>query len=135
MSDKKFKQLNPDFNLNQYKKDLTQSLIVEMFKIIEGEELLYGPDFGTEIKANFLASFISTLVYRSLTPKDADTAIDNNSRYQVTLKSFEETKEIVRRTVEEGFSAGFQAFNPGTIPDYQCEITLLDPGIPGTSVN
>lgn len=135
MSDKKFKQLNPDFNLSKYKKELTESLVVEMIKIIDAEEKLYGSEFGMDVKASLLASFISTLVYRSLTPREADTAISDTRKYEVTLKSFEETKEIIRRTIEEGFSYGFQAFNPGTVPDYQCEITLLDPGVPGSSNN
>lgn len=118
---------DPDFDTTAYGKDLTKTLMVEMFKILEEERKQHGSEFGNRIMMNFLASYMTTIVFNVL-KKGAMSSSDPNEQYRVTHAAFAETKQNIEECVGQAFSNAFNLFDPSRMPDYQCTVQLLDDG-------
>lgn len=125
--------VDPSFDVAAYRRDIVKTLATEIFTIVHNEAKVHGKDFADEVFMNLLASYVSTLVFNSL--KSSSSAATGELEYKETCDRFAEMKSLIETAVGEGFAGGFQAFNPATSPDYQCDIICLDPGFDDGSVN
>lgn len=125
---KKFpkKLVDPEFDTAAYGKDLTKTLMLEFFKIVAAEKKTHGHEFAYTVTMDFLASFVSTLVYNTL--REGAMAPTPEMQLELTSQLFSAVKSDIEDAMEQAFAGAFQSFDPSSSPDYQCDIVCLDTG-------
>lgn len=112
----------------QYKQELIRTLLGETLKIIQAQGKEYGPEFVSDLTQDYLASFITTLIY---TQVNAPTGVEEDPEldYEVGAARFIETKHMIEEAIASSFEKAFSLISPGAHPEYQCEIICLDAGL------
>lgn len=129
MSGKHPKNQDSGFDKRAYKLDLVKALLQETFKIIAEEEKRLGKDFATELATDYLGSYVASLVTGALKSPAIDLELTEEAQYRKAYQLFLAQKQEVQSAIEQAFSTAFQAFNPDTIPEYECKIECIDDGI------
>ncbi len=130
------KLTDPDFDVTAYGKDLTATLMTEFFKIVDAEDRSHGKEFAEKLLLDFLASYICTMVYNSVTySQDYEPNMTKEQIFEKTASLFSSTKKGIEEAIEHGFTKAFEEFDPEAFPEYQCNINCLSTGYEDGSTN
>lgn len=99
---------------------VTEPILIDIFNKVRNEFISHGIDSADGMVFSVISSIISThLLNVVLTEETEDDSI----------KVYAEHKSRIEDAVENAFTAVMSELNPGTSPDFQCKISLLDDGI------
>ena len=96
--------------LDDWERSFIHASVMEIIKVLAAEETRMGPDYKGQLFAGFLATFVGTLVLKSLRNGD-----DINS------KGFAATKTFIERCVAAGFD-GPVSDATGRHYEYYCQV-------------
>lgn len=117
--------------LKQHQTAFVNSIIAQVFQLVGAEEAEFGTDFARETLMHFLRQFVNSIVYASLTsPLEGITAnLSTTQKHAIVWESYKKHKTLVENAVGEGFTDGFQGWNPDRLAELICQVTLVDTGI------
>jgi hypothetical protein len=112
---------------DQWRTELVANLIKEVFHLIDREEETHGEVFADEVRLSFLASFVSTLVYRAFieTP-DEEVTRDIDAAAESVHADYAEVKAAIENAVSSGFQGAVMEWTGGEVEDeaFVCQISL-----------
>jgi hypothetical protein len=102
-----------------YAKQLARPLVIEFFRLLASEAKAHGPAVSDQVLYTFVGSIISTQLLATIEASKSEVkAMDN----------YINEKRCVEATIAQAFQQCFERINPGTTPEFQCDITMLDDG-------
>lgn len=109
-------------DLDQYRSDLTQNIVTEIFKILDKEKKELGIDFSEEVLLSVLASIISTSIHKVLNSKTKN--LSDKEKELIISKLYLDAKTNIENAIGAGFSTAFSDF-VGTEVDFYCEVKAV----------
>lgn len=124
--------------LQVYKSQQVKQITTELFQMTGREESDHGIEFANDFIHSLVATMISTLLFSSLDKpmgfKGDLTKLGQAEKYALTRESYRLEKKRIETMVEQAFSRAMSVHNPRTIPEYSCQVQMVDDGsMVGTS--
>lgn len=104
----------------KYSKYLTS----EIFRIMDSQLKEKETGVAQGVLINFLASYIGTLVYRSLTDFPEGLQEDKEALYESTMESYGELKQDIQNAIAVGFHEAMSTYANKYV-EYYCEVKIV----------
>ncbi len=115
-----------DEQKNRYILDFTNTVLREVFELIDAEDKAFGRDMSRKLVLTILMNYVRTVVTESL---------KSQSEHERTRERYADLKRNIQDVVAEGFTRAFLNFNSNTNDpvEFICKINPLDETVKGNS--
>lgn len=126
-NNKNGKNGNDEIDADQYRTEVAQAIVQEIFNLLHEEEKRFGVQFREELSMTILSSLIANFVYRSLQPPTESQPIANDlpSAEALVMAQYNVTKQAIENSIASGFTGGFLAFDSAQVADFLCKVHAI----------
>lgn len=107
-------------SFQQWAEDFSVLLTNETFKLIDSKNKSNGPEAGRYVATTYLARFVGTLLFRTLTERN-QLNTTKEEQEDFVMKNAAELKTAIQEAVSMGFQSAMTQFSGRQI-EYYCQI-------------
>lgn len=111
--------MNTDEQKRKYAKQVAGVIVKEIFDLVVKESRDHGVEVGEMVLYTTLGSIISTELLNVMKSSDDETLV---------VENYVAVKRNIEVIVQQAFQKVFELLNPGTTPEFQCDIMAIDDG-------
>lgn len=109
-----------DDTQNKYVAMQAQKICRHIFDIVTKD----ANELGNEVATNLLYTVLGTII-----STDVGNTIGKEETPEEATIAYSAAKQNIERTVAAAFEKAFATISPGTTPEFQCDIMMIDMGI------